>query len=324
MKISVILPIYNVEKYLRQSIDSIGLFDRKDVEIILVNDGSTDGCLRICQIYAQRYSNIVVVDKPNGGLSDARNAGVKIAKGEYIYFLDSDDWLAEGAIMKLYTFAIANDCQVVQGGFYYAYDDHLLLDNRFINENQEPFILTRDEAMLELVKNNYVKNFAWGKLYKASIVKQHQFPFGKYYEDSFWQHLIINETERYGVVATPLYYYRQRCNGISGEFSIKTIDMIEGNNIRLQFMEANYPELFSLMKRFYYQLVKNLYCSAMRFGDDLTRETYRNLLHDFDSRTAPMWFKIGKRYPFVLKSIRLVGRAKSHLNRKGFKRINMT
>ena len=236
--ISVVIPVYNVRVYLPQCIDSLYAQTCSNMEVIFVNDGSSDDSFSICKEYAQHHPSVVLINKENGGLSDARNVGTKAATGDYIFYLDSDDWLAPNAIKSLYEFAIENDCEIVQGGFYYAYDDHMLYDNKY----KEPFILDRREAMLELIKNDYVKNFAWGKLYRADIVKKHQFPKGKYYEDSYWQHLIVHECNRYGIVPTPLYYYRQRSTGISGEFSLKNLDLLHGYEERLKFVQLYYPQ----------------------------------------------------------------------------------
>ena len=241
--LSIIIPVYNVQDYLSHCLDSLYKQMDDTVEVILVNDGSTDDSLNICQRYADIHSNTIIIDKENGGLSDARNAGTKAASGDYIYYLDSDDWLASNAIKTLLEYAIANDCEIVQGGFYYAYDDHLLYDNKY----KKSFVLNRHEAMLELIKNDYVKNFAWGKLYRADIVKKHQFPKEKYYEDSYWQHLIVHECKRYGIVPTPLYYYRQRSSGISGEFSLKNLDLLYGYEERLEFVHKHYPEFNDVM-----------------------------------------------------------------------------
>ena len=241
--ISVIIPIYNVELYLRQCLDSLDVLGREDVEVILVNDGSTDGSRDICVEYKEKWNNIILIDKENGGLSDARNWGMASSRGEYIYFLDSDDWLAPGTIDLLYRFAVENDCDVVQGGFYYAYSDHLELDNRFLSEERPPFVLNRDKAMKWLVDNGIIKNFAWGKLYKSQVVKKHLFPVGKYYEDSYWQHLVLHEIGKYGIIPSPLYYYRQRENSISGTRDHRIFDLYKGIEEQFVFMQENYPKL---------------------------------------------------------------------------------
>ena len=126
--ISIIIPIYNVQDYLKKCLDSLYLQTRPDYEIILVNDGSTDNSLSICKEYKEKYPDTILIDKHNGGLSDARNTGVAVATGRYIYFLDSDDWLAPNAIRPLYDMAINKNCEVVQGGFLYAYEKECYLD----------------------------------------------------------------------------------------------------------------------------------------------------------------------------------------------------
>ena len=190
-KLSIIIPVYNVAEYLTQCLDSVYSQIRDNYEVILVDDGSTDDSGSICEEYKLKYPQTIVVHKKNGGLSDARNAGIKVATGEYTYFIDSDDWLAPNAISTLLDYAIENKCEVVQGGLYYAYNDYQLYDN----SKTTPFILNRDQAMKELIKNDYIKNFAWGKIYKTEIVKKHLFIKGVYFEDSYWQHHILHNVE---------------------------------------------------------------------------------------------------------------------------------
>lgn len=275
--ISVIVPVYNVYEFLPRCLGTLGSQTGIIMELILVNDGSTDDSFSICKEYAQRNSNVILIDKVNGGLSDARNAGTKVATGDFIYYLDSDDWLAPDAIKTLFDYAIENDCEIVQGGFYYAYDDHLLYDNKY----EKSFNLNRHEAMLELIKNDYVKNFAWGKLYRADIVKKHKFPKGKYYEDSYWQHLIVHECKRYGIVPTPLYYYRQRDSGISGEFSMKNLDLLRGYDERSKFVQENYPEYSNIMLQSYFHVTRDLCNMAKICGDNLIAASYQAYYNDF-------------------------------------------
>ncbi len=251
MRVSVIVPIYNVRAFLAKCLDSLYIQAVEDMEIILVNDGSTDDSISICKKYAQTHSNTMIINKENGGLSDARNVGTKAATGDYIYYLDSDDWLAPDAIKTLCDYALSYNCEVVQGGFYYAYDNYLLYD-----KNRKSQVLTKDEAMHELVKSDCIKDFAWGKLYRTDVIKKHLFPKGKFYEDSYWQHLIVHECKRYGIVSTPLYYYRQRESGISGRFSERNLDLLKGYEERLEFVKSYYPKY---TKEMFYQFWDNFY-----------------------------------------------------------------
>ena len=255
--ISVIIPIYNVAQYLSQCVDSVLSQSYQDLEIILVDDGSTDECPKICDDYQQKDVRIRVVHKENGGLSDARNAGMKKATGEWTLFVDSDDWIDQEAIAKLYQFAIDNRCDIVQGGLFYAYQDHLLY-RQATKVEQKRTVLERDDAMRELIINDRVKNFAWGKLYKADLIRDLFFPVGKYFEDCFWQHLVMDRIARYGIIDEPLYYYRQRNDSISGMPSNRLNDLLEGNKERLNFIHERYPKLYPLMKRKYDDLYSRM------------------------------------------------------------------
>lgn len=275
-EITVIVPVYNVQKYLRQCLDSLYQQVRPDYEVILVNDGSTDESPAICREYQQKYPNTIVVDQENAGLSAARNAGIKIAKGNYIYFLDSDDWLAPNAIKLLYDIAINKQCEVVQGGFFYAYEIDCYLDDRYIKMERGSFVLSKEEAMRELIRNKYIKNFAWGKLYRADIVKRHLFHNGVYFEDSYWQHLIMDEVTNYGVLPKPLYYYRQRETGISGTFSMKNMDLLRGNELRLSFIKEKYPSLADEMAKSFWKNFYSIYQIARVHPDPKIRIAYRD------------------------------------------------
>lgn len=251
--VSVVIPIYNVAQYLSQCVDSVLSQSYQDLEIILVDDGSTDECPKICDDYQQKDARIRVIHKENGGLSDARNAGMKKATGEWTLFVDSDDWIDQEAIAKLYQFAIENRCDIVQGNVYYVYADHLLY-RQASRKEQKNNVLSCQEAMRELLINDRVKNFAWGKLYKTDIIKDLDFPVGKYFEDCFWQHLAIDRAQRYGIVDEPLFYYRQRKDSISGIPSNRRNDLLEGNQERLNFIHERYPALYPLMKRRYNEI----------------------------------------------------------------------
>lgn len=242
-KISIVVPIYNMEAYLRQCLDSIYSQIDDTMEVILVNDGSMDASPQICEEYIKQYPDTIFVNKANGGLADARNAGMDVATGRYIYFIDSDDWLASNAIRTLYDFAESEHCEMVQGGFYYAFDDHLEFDDRKIKIDAKPFVLNKMEAMSELVQHKFVKNFAWGKLLLTDLAKQVPFKVGVNLEDAFWAHLVIDKVARYGVVPQPLYYYRQRPNSISAYINLGHLNLLQGHEKRLIFFQKSYPDL---------------------------------------------------------------------------------
>lgn len=304
--VSIIVPVYNVAPYIQQCLDSTGMLGRNDIEIILVNDGSTDDSGAICKEYCEKWCNVQLIEKQNGGLSDARNVGTEAARGEFIYYLDSDDWLVPGSIDNLYKLAVENGCDIVQGGFYYAYENYLMYDNRWFDANQKPFILSRKDAMRELINNEKIKNFAWGKLYRSSIVKKHRFIIGKYYEDSFWQHLVISECRKYCIVPDPFYYYRQRPDSISGKFGLKMLDLLEGNEIRLIFIQQEFPEFATIMAD---KLWRNAFV-CMRNSNQIE---FRNALNRITSLYQPL-FSNSLQHSAVFR----ISKCKSHFIRELF------
>ena len=281
MRVSVVIPCFNVGKYLADCIDSVMERLPFDFEVIMVNDGSTDDTLLVMETYKIKYpKSINIINQKNGGLSDARNVGTEVAQGEYICYIDSDDWISSDAIMKLYDFAVENQCEIVQCGFYYAYKDYLLYDDRYLDNKATPFILDNNTAMHERIKNKYIKNFAWGKLYKADLVKKYKFPKGRFYEDCFWQHLIIHDVKHYGVIPEPMYYYRQNETSISGRFSVHNIDLLIGYKERISFIEKNYPMYSDDIKRKFYRLCIEFNECAIAIGEHDMMKLYADFLRE--------------------------------------------
>jgi glycosyltransferase involved in cell wall biosynthesis len=238
--VSIIVPIYKVEKYIRRCVESILNQSYKSIEIILVDDGSPDNCGRIIDTYED--SRIIVLHKENGGLSDARNFGMKHITGEYIFFLDSDDWIDVDAIKSLVNIIKKYKADIVQCGFYYAYDKYLLYDNRYYNEEDNLVLLDNESLMRELIINEKVKNFAWGKLYKAELVKEQFFRKGVIFEDIFWTHLIMSNVDKYVICHKALYYYAQRKDSIVSTYSIRNLDMLMGLKERHIYIENYYSK----------------------------------------------------------------------------------
>lgn len=239
--VSIIIPVYNVEEYLKDCVNSVITQTYSDLQIILVDDGSTDSSGQICDCFAEKDKRIQVIHKQNGGLSDARNVGTAVASGEFVFYIDSDDYLEEDAIESLVEKQSEYGSQIVIGNYYYTYSDHEDCSKPLY---AEVMCLKRGEAM-EAIVTGKIQNFAWGKLIQTDIAKKFQFPNGKLFEDSYWAHLVLNDAEKIVVINKPIVHYRQRNNSISYTFSINRLDILEGWLTRKTFLEDNYPELVS-------------------------------------------------------------------------------
>lgn len=237
--VSVIIPVYNVEQYLKQCIASVVDQTYRNMEIILVDDGSTDDSGMLCDEFAQKDSRIKVIHKQNGGLSDARNAGTAVCGGEFVFYLDSDDYLEQDAISSLMNMQEESHGDVVIGNYYYTYSDHEDMaqpDHGTIEQ------YTRKEAISLLIQGR-LQTFAWGKLIRADIAKRHPFPAGKLFEDHFWTHLIFQDCETVVYSSKPMVHYRQRDNSISYTFNLSRLDIIDGWRERIAFLQREYPDM---------------------------------------------------------------------------------
>ncbi|SES09855.1 glycosyltransferase family 2 protein [Salipaludibacillus aurantiacus] len=243
--VSIIVPVYKVEKYIDRCIQSLINQTYKQLEIILVDDGSPDNCGKIADNYAAKDSRIKAFHKKNGGLSDARNYGAQYVTGKFTLFVDSDDWLEDNMVEKLVAYSLKYEADVVQSAFYYAHDDYLLYDNRYYAKDEPPVILNNYELMTELVINERVKNFAWGKLYKTSLIEDIPFEKGVLFEDVFWAHKVMERAERYVILHEPLCYYYQRDDSIVAAYTPRNLDIIKGLKERHAFIESRYPDLIN-------------------------------------------------------------------------------
>lgn len=242
-KVSVVVPVYKVEKYIHKCVDSILNQTYENLEVILVDDGSPDQCGAIIDIYAKEDKRIIPLHKENGGLSDARNYGMKYVTGEFTFFVDSDDWLEHSMIETMVMNSIKFQADVVQSAFYYAYEDHLLFDNRYYSKEEPPVVLDNKTLMKELVINEKVKNFAWGKLYKTNLIHDIPFEKGVLFEDVFWAHRVMHRVNKFVIVGQPFYYYQQRSDSIVAAYTPRNLDILKGLKERHKFIEEFYPEL---------------------------------------------------------------------------------
>lgn len=241
--ISVIVPIYNVEPYLEKCINSILNQTYRNLEIILVDDGSPDNCGAICDAYLSSDQRIRVIHKQNGGLSDARNAGIDMASGEFIAFVDSDDTIMPEMMEKLYERIVIDRSDMALCGGKRVNQDGELLSECFLPDN----VLTGFDALRQSYKNNGVLyTMACNKLIKRQLFQNIRFPIGKYNEDEFTLYRVIDRCRQISILSETLYVYYQRSNSIMGTYSFRHLDGIEASYERYFYFKekgGKYTEL---------------------------------------------------------------------------------
>ncbi len=227
--VSVIVPVYNVEKYLAKCIDSIIAQTYQNLEIILVDDGSTDSSPAICDEYALIDRRIKVVHKSNGGLSDARNCGINISKGDFICFIDSDDYIAEDMLKILLTQMLKDGSGMAICNFLYVDEQGKSIEERNGYLPIQNGIFTKEEILIQTAQTHFAPyTAAWNKLYKKSLFENIEFPYGKTIEDAFVAHEIVDKCSKISCIERPLYYYVQRNDSIMGvKFNLARLDGVE-------------------------------------------------------------------------------------------------
>jgi glycosyltransferase involved in cell wall biosynthesis len=239
--ISVIVPVYNVEQYLNRCIESIVNQTYQNLEIILVDDGSPDNCPIMCDEWAKKDIRIKVIHKENGGLSDARNTGMAVATGEYISFIDSDDWIAPQFYEKLLEALHQDDSDIAACSVEMIWEDGS--PSRMLTEKVS-CVLRRHEAQAELLAESKLKQPVWYKLYRTSIIKHIEFEKEKYHEDVFWSYQAVGQAKKVSIIDYIGYFYWQRTGSIMGEgYSIKRLDVMEAVCQRYEYYKVNFPEL---------------------------------------------------------------------------------
>lgn len=231
-EISVIVPVYQVEKYISECIESVLAQTFTDFELILVDDGSTDNSGKICDLYAKKDNRIKVIHKENGGLSDARNKGLENASGKYFMFVDSDDYIAPNMAECLYKNISESRADIAVCNYRYVFEDS---KKDFSTENKAEILDGKEIFYNRKNERNYgFWTVAWNKLYKAEALENIRFRFGKYHEDEFWANDIYQMDIKVVTVAECLYYYRQRGNSIMSNQNIKKcFDLIEAFDERI-------------------------------------------------------------------------------------------
>lgn len=278
-KVSVIVPVYNVEKYIDKCLNSLVNQTLDDIEIIVVNDGSKDESEKIIKKYKKEYNNIIYVTKENGGLSSARNFGMIYATGEYVAFLDSDDYVDYELYEKMYKKAKEKNYDYVECDFYWEYEDHKKADVGYRFKNKKEMF-----AKARVV--------AWNKLIKRDIIINHklEFPVGLYYEDVEFFYKLIIHINTFAFVKQPLIYYVQRESSIVNKQDKRTkqIFKVLDNVIKYYKEKGLYEEYKEEIEYTYSRL---LLCSSLKrilkIKDKITKELL----------VKETWQKLNNKFP---------------------------
>lgn len=265
-KVSIIVPVFNVESYLDRCINSLVRQTYKNIEIILVNDGSSDGSAAICKRYSMDDNRIIFIDQCNQGLSAARNAGIDRATGNYICFVDSDDWVEFDYVQFGMDLIKENCAEIAVVSSFDSYDDRDVVTTKGWLE-KESRLYSSSESMKLLVEDVTIKSHAWDKIYDIRLFNDIRFPAGKNFEDIFIMHSIFAKANRVVISRQPKYHYFIRQNSIAREYKTKNIlDYFDAEFERLKFLERYNNELTALQHTKLMELVLSYYPKFKRKG----------------------------------------------------------
>ncbi len=274
-KVSVIIPVYNVEKYLKKCVDSVLNQSYQDFEVILVDDGSTDNSGKLCDEF--KSEKVTVIHKENGGLSDARNAGTEIAKGEYVTWIDSDDTIHADYIKILISMAEEYHTDMSIGEILsYKENTEIVYEKK----DYKTFVFTGHEAFERMLRGKLHSTSACGFLIKTELAQKYTFPYGKYHEDDFTTYKYFLDSTKVAYIEQPLYFYMQREGSIMHKpFGKSDIDELDA-------ADDIYNVCITLGKKYEKAaLVKKTgnYCQVLLKNEDLKKIDYKsyNRINDF-------------------------------------------
>lgn len=303
-RISIIVPIYNVAAELPRCVGSILRQTYSDLQVLLIDDGSTDGCGALCDAYAMEDPRVQVIHQAHKGVADARNVGVCASDGAYILFVDSDDYVEPDIVQKLRDALVGHNANVSVCNFHY--------DTAALTEGKERFadpmlvpdaVLTGRNILLDRILHADTTGWEvlWGKLYRADVIKTIRFPEGKINEDSFVIHQIFLQCETVACISDPLYHYVIRPGSIMrSAFYIGRLDGAEALLCRARdYLRLGFPTEAVAITLEHSVYTLNLIYSSTLWKDRECRKRYRELVHMY-RRLAPRCF----RDPSVPRNVR--------------------
>ena len=261
--VSIIIPVYNVQEYLPKCLDSVIKQTIKNKEIIVINDGSTDNCYEILTEYKMKFPEMIIINQKNSGISETRNAGLRVATGEYIAFVDSDDFIEFDMFEKMYTAAKRENADVVICDYilYKEITDKQNSDEYIIEGIDKEGQIDKVEALRKFLLND-IKAYAWNKLHKRELFTSNKilFPDFKVCEDTPVSFLLLACSQKIFLMSEPLYYYRQREDSLTKIFSIKSMmDMLDGCYIMRDYLEKNPLIYEKLIHHYRVYMIKTLW-----------------------------------------------------------------
>lgn len=265
--VSIIVPIYNVEKYLEQCVISLINQSYKNIEIILINDGSTDNSIDIMNKYKKLDGRVKCYCKVNGGLSDARNYGISVSKGKYIVFVDSDDYVEKDYISILYNLIIENNVKISQCGINKVYENKVL----DIYKYDHMLLLDKYNYLSDSYSSHKIENVVvWNKMYSSDLLDDESFEKGKIHEDEFFTYKQIYNLDKIAISDLPLYNYRVNHNGITlGNFNKNRLSIIEALLERIDFYSnLNEEHLKNLTAEYAIDVMLKVYCLSKKYLND--------------------------------------------------------
>ena len=292
-KVSVIVPIYNVEKYLEKCINSLLSQTLEDIQIILVNDGSKDNSGNIAKEYEKNNKDkVIYVEKENGGLSDARNYGLKYATGDFIAFLDSDDYIEKNAYEEMYNKAIEENADYVECDFIWEFPNKIRVDKQYPYKNKKEML-------------SFVRVVAWNKLIKRQLITDNnlEFPKGLRYEDIEFTYKLIPFLNKFAYVDKPFIHYVQREGSIANVQNERTAEIFTVLDNVIEFYKKNniYEEYRNELE---YNYARYLLCSSLKRMCKIKDKTIREKL------LTESWERLNSNFPnwkenVILKTVNI-------------------
>lgn len=274
--ISVIVPVYNVEDYLDRCVESIVNQTYKNLEIILVDDGSSDNCPQMCDDWVRKDDRIKVIHKENGGQAAARNEGLKMAKGDLIGFVDSDDYIDLQMYESMLQIMLENDCDIVE-----------CTKCDFTNESEcevtgsgEIVLFRQEEAVKDIIEEKHLKCTVWKMLVKAEIAKQVLFDEGKTHEDILWPYRVYMLSEKIVFVDKSYYFYFQRPGStMNKSYSAKRFDGLDALEERANLVKNDYPQYYHIATKSFLGACMYQFQYLCRQPKSEEFEKYKKILH---------------------------------------------